>query len=80
MTAHPTGAWIAQQVRNLLVDLDQRVEDLRFLLRDRDTEFTAVFDAVFTADADRQLTELVAAAAGSSLQQLHGIGPSGAAR
>jgi transposase len=30
-------------------------------------------------DADRQLTELVAAA-GSSLQQLHGIGPSGAAR
>jgi transposase len=30
-------------------------------------------------DADRQLTELVAAT-GSSLQQLHGIGPSGAAR
>jgi transposase len=30
-------------------------------------------------DADRQLTELVAAT-GSTLQQLHGIGPSGAAR
>src|SRR3954451_24143651 len=30
-------------------------------------------------DADRQLTELVAAS-GSTLQQLHGIGPSGAAR
>jgi transposase InsO family protein len=49
VTAHPSGAGVAQQARNLLMDLNQPVTSLRFLLRDRDTKFTAAFDAVFAA-------------------------------
>ena len=41
--------------RNLLMDLDERAESIKFLLRDRDTKFTAAFDAVFTAAGIRIL-------------------------
>jgi len=53
ITAHQAGEWVAQQARNLLMDRDDQAGGLEFLIRDRDTKFTAAFGAVFTSAAVR---------------------------
>ena len=45
----PDEPWTTQQIRNLLIDLGDRAEDFRFLVRDRGGQFTASFDALLAS-------------------------------
>ncbi|MEE6312096.1 integrase core domain-containing protein [Plantactinospora veratri] len=48
-TANRTGEWVAQQARNLMLDLGERANRFRFLIRDRDAKYTAMFDTALRA-------------------------------
>jgi putative transposase len=45
-TAHPTAAWVTQAVRNLAMDLEDAGRTARYVIRDRDSRFPALFDAI----------------------------------
>ena len=53
VSAHPTGAWIVQQARNLSGDLARRIRPVKYLIRDRDTKFSTSFDEIFASDGIR---------------------------
>jgi len=49
-TAHPTAAWVTQQTRQLSWQTQDGALPCRFLIRDRDTKFSAGFDTVFRSE------------------------------
>lgn len=49
-TERPRGSWVAQQARQLAWSLTERATPLRFLIRDRDSKYTVVFDQVFRSE------------------------------
>jgi len=52
-TSNPDGAWMLQQARNLRMDLDDRGQQPRFPIHDRDAKFTHGFDAFFRDEGVR---------------------------
>ena len=44
VTRNPDSVWVAQQARNLAVG--ERLRDVRFVIRDRDSKFSGGFDEV----------------------------------
>ncbi|MHB1519603.1 MAG: hypothetical protein ACYCYQ_15205, partial [Acidimicrobiales bacterium] len=53
VTAKPVADWVTQQARNLSMELANQATAVKFLVRDRDTKYTASFDAVFAAEGVR---------------------------
>jgi hypothetical protein len=46
VTLHPTGEWTARQARNLIMDPGEQAHRVKFMIRDRGSNYTAAFDAV----------------------------------
>jgi putative transposase len=51
VTRNPDSAWVTQQARNLAVE--ERLEGIRFVIRDRDAKYTGSFDEVFRSESIR---------------------------
>jgi transposase InsO family protein len=49
VTTNPNGPWVTQVARNFAADLGDTRQRFRFLIRDRDSKFTASFDTVLAS-------------------------------
>jgi putative transposase len=52
-TQNPSGTWVTQQARNLMIDGGDRERPLRLLIHDRDAKFSGAFDEVFRSEGIR---------------------------
>ena len=68
-TGHPVQAWVVQQARNLLMDLDDAGTRVKFVLHDRDASFTLAFDALFQAAGVRVIRSAVQAPRMNSIME-----------
>jgi putative transposase len=68
-TEHPVQSWVAQQARNLLMDLDDASIRMRFVLHDRDASFSAKLDAVFPSAEIRVIRPAVQAPRMNSIME-----------
>jgi putative transposase len=51
VTLQPSGDWTAQQARNLLTDLGEQAHKVKFMIRDRGSNFTSAFITASAANA-----------------------------
>jgi putative transposase len=49
-TENPSGTWVTQQARNLMIDSCAQERPVRFLIHDRDAKFSTAFDEVFRTE------------------------------
>jgi hypothetical protein len=68
-TENPAQSWGVQQARNLLMDLEDAGVSVKFVLHDRDTSFTAAFDAVFQAAGVRVVRSAIQAPRMNSIME-----------
>jgi hypothetical protein len=52
-TAHPSAAWVTQAARNLVMDLEDADCRVKYLIRDRDGNYPALFDTIPPTPASR---------------------------
>ncbi|MCA1601550.1 MAG: hypothetical protein LC776_07895 [Acidobacteria bacterium] len=50
VTVNPSGAWVAQQARDLLTGRGDHAAQFAFLVRNPDSTFTGVFDVVVASE------------------------------
>lgn len=74
VSANPNGAWVSQQARNLVMDLDDDPElGVRFFIRDRDAKYCRSFDSVFASEGiDVVLTPYRTPQANAHIERLIG--------
>jgi hypothetical protein len=60
-TAHPTQEWVTQQARNLLMDLDESADRIKFPIRDRDILYPPTFDEALADTGIRTVRSAVRA-------------------